>query len=57
MGRQKKEVKDEVVIEDKKPVRKVKADVMPACPVCGSEAVKHERKTIYKCLACNNRFQ
>ena len=55
MGRPKKEVSE--VVEEKKEVKKVKADVMPVCPICNSESVKLERKSIYKCLKCNNRFQ
>ena len=55
MARPKKEVSE--VVEEKPKAKKVKADVMPVCPVCDSDAVKLERKTIYKCLACNNRFQ
>jgi len=57
MARKKKEV-DEVEKVEKKPVfKKTKTEVMPVCPVCKSESVKLERKTIYKCLSCNNRFQ
>ena len=53
MGRLKK-----VVEETEKPVaKKVKVGVMPVCPTCKSETVKLERKSIYKCLSCNNRFQ
>ena len=55
MARPKKEVSE--VVDSKPKAKKVKADVMPVCPVCDSSAVKHERKSIYKCLACNNRFQ
>ena len=51
MPKKKKEVIEEVEVVE------VKADVMPVCPVCGSESVIVERQPIFKCLSCINRFQ
>ena len=56
MGRPKKEV----IAEDKPTVKKVKAEIMPECPYCKSDAVKKVKKTekggLYSC-GCGNRFQ
>ncbi len=57
MGRPRKEVAETV---EKVEVKKVKADIMPACPYCKSEAVTKVKDTdigaLYSC-GCGNRFQ
>jgi len=61
MAKPKKEVTQEVPKEVvDKIVKKVKAEIMPECPYCKSDAVKKVKKTekggLYSC-GCGNRFQ